>query len=574
MASPLAAQIAPSYAPPKPAGKLLRLPIHQPRPSAQELIRQFSQLKSQRSNWESHWQEVKDRVWPHSADFNTRRSSGTKRTEEMLDASAALALEKFAAALESLLTPRQQQWHKLQAMDEELADDPQVKAWLELATKWLFRVRAAPGAGYYAHAHEGYKSLGAYGNTCMFVEAHSGGGLRYSHVPIAKAYVALNQFGAIDTIFKCYRMTAKQAFQTWGERAPEKARQTLASNPWQELEYLHVVRPNGWRDPQAIGPRGMAWESVHLCLDSQEIIDIGGYAQLPYLFSRYTVNPDESYGRGPAMLVLSNIKILQEQQKTFLRAGHKLVDPPLLVHDEGVLGTGGKVIRLTPGGVNYGGVNAAGRPLIQALQTGGRLDLTFEMMERERETINEAFLVTLFQILVQNPQMTATEALIRAQEKGQLLAPAVGRQQSELLGPQIHRELWLGLNSGELPPPPEELTSYEVEYESPATQYQKAATLVAIQRTVEVAAPGLQADPGLMQKFKWDKIIDEAASAQGVPLELIRTEEEYAEARAAYDQAQAAQQAIAMGQGVAAGVKDMAAAAPMMQQAGAAGAVA
>lgn len=43
-------------------------------------------------------------------------------------------------------------------------------------------------------------------------------------------------------------------------------------------------------------------------------------------------------------------------------------------------------------------------------------------------------LVTLFQILTETPQMTAAEVVERTNEKGILLAPTVGRQQSEYLG--------------------------------------------------------------------------------------------------------------------------------------------
>ncbi|STU67291.1 Bacteriophage head to tail connecting protein [Klebsiella pneumoniae subsp. ozaenae] len=56
------------------------------------------------------------------------------------------------------------------------------------------------------------------------------------------------------------------------------------------------------------------------------------------------------------------------------------------------------------------------------------------LAEQKRQTINDGFFITLFQILVDNPQMTATEAMLRAQEKGQLLAPTAGRIQAEFLG--------------------------------------------------------------------------------------------------------------------------------------------
>jgi hypothetical protein len=546
----------------------LELPIRREKPDPAEIRRQYETLKGERGTWDTHWQDVKDRCDPHGADFTTQRQTGSKRTEKMLDSTAALAGEKFPAILESLLTPRQQRYQKLVPSDPALKDDLESKKWLEMATDWLFKVRAAPRSGYYTQKHENYKSLGFYGNQCLFIEPHKAGGLRYTSRPISRTYVAINQYRQIDTIFYCYKQTAKQSVQEWGEKAPEKAKQALEKGqPFQEHEYLHVVRPNAWQDTFALGPRAMPWESVYLCLDDNQVIDVGGYRHMRYYYSRYTVNPDEVYGRSPAMLVLGNIKILQEQKATFLRAGHKVVDPPLLIHDDGVLGTGGKALKLRPGGLNYGGLDAQGRPMIAPLITGARLDLTFEMQEEEKGVIHDAFLVRLFEILIDDPTVkTATEILARAHEKGILLAPAVGRQQSEMLGPETECELSLGISTGQLPPPPPQLTSYEVEYDSPATQYQKQAKLVGISRSIEVALPGLQTDPGLMLKYKWEDIIDESADALGVPVDLIRTQEEYAEARAKYDQQQAAQAQMAMLQAGAGAAKDMAGAASAMPE--------
>ena len=538
--------------------EMRRLPVRRAQVDITDLKRELSRLQEGRQTWDNHWQEVKDRVWPDAADFIGKREPGSRRTEKMYDATAALALEKFAAAVESLLTPRQQRWHKLAPADNDLRDDSEVKAWLELATDVLFQMRSAPESGFYSQAHEGYKSLGAFGNTCTFIEAREGGGARYSHESVSRVYVALNQHGIVDTVYRCRKLTAKQAFQRWGEKAPAPVKQALMRDPWQEHEYVHVVRPNQWRDPAALGPRAMAWESIHACLDHSEVIETGGYHQLPYVYSRYTVNPDETYGRSPAMLVLANIKTLNEMQKTFLRSGHRVADPPLLLHDDGALGTGGRAIRLKNGGLNYGGLNAQGEPMIKPLVTNARLDITIEMAERERTTINDAFLVSLFQILVDHPQMTATEALIRAQEKGQLLAPAIGRQQSEMLGPMIDRELWIAIDQGLLPPPPPQLLAYEIEYDSPATQMQKAQELVGLQRTVEIAAPFLTVDPGLFMKFKPEIIIQRAAEAQGVPLEMLRTDDEYAEARAQHDQAQAAARAVELAGGVGKAARDFA----------------
>jgi hypothetical protein len=47
--------------------------------------------------------------------------------------------------------------------------------------------------------------------------------------------------------------------------------------------------------------------------------------------------------------------------------------------------------------------------------------------------------------------MTATEVLERTREKGALLAPTTGRQQSKALGPMIEGELEILARAGALP---------------------------------------------------------------------------------------------------------------------------
>jgi hypothetical protein len=152
-----------------------------------------------------------------------------------------------------------------------------------------------------------------------------------------------------------------------------------------------------------------------------------------------------------------------------------------------------------------------------------------------------------------------------------VLEPIIGRQQSEMLGPQIHRELGIALRQNQIEPPPPVLDSYEVEYESPATQFQRSGEVVGISRTFEVATPFITLDPGLALKFNAEKVVEIAARAQGVPPDVIRTSEEYARMRAVWDRIQALQQATALGQGIARAGKDAAAASASAMPMGAEG---
>ena len=540
-----------------------------PSHTVDELLKRLKDLESSRKNWDSHWQEISEIIWPAAADFTTTQSPGVRRSQTIFDATGALALEKFAAVLESLLTPRAQKWHRLKASNEELNKDAAVKAWFEEVTDLLFKMRDRPDANYYSQKHEGYKSLGAFGNDCLFIDELEPSpenpqvGVRYKYCHIGQIYPLTNHHGKIDTIYRKYEMSAKAIHDQWGDAIPDKVFTALSVDPMKMFPILHFVGPRQNRDPQLLDSLNMPFRSVYISIEDRMMIDEGGFHELPYKYSRYTVNPAETHGRSPAMLVLPSLKMTQEMMKTFIRAGHRIVDPPLLVHDAGVLNSGTKDVRLWPNALNYGGVDAKGNPLIVPLVTGGRLDLTEGMLEKEREVINRAFFVDLFQILQDaSPAMTATEVLARAQEKGQFLAPTVGRQQSEMLGPQIEREVGIMFRNGLLPELPGLLAEaegeYEIVYESDATRFQRTNELSGADRTIERAILIGQFDPSAMEIIKGDEVIRLSQEVEGAPTTILRTKEELEERREAREQQEQIQQGLEVQAQVAAASKDTA----------------
>ena len=61
--------------------------------TAAMLVDRFQQLRTQRSTWESHWQEIADYMLPRKADITQQRTRGDKRTELIFDGTAIHALE-------------------------------------------------------------------------------------------------------------------------------------------------------------------------------------------------------------------------------------------------------------------------------------------------------------------------------------------------------------------------------------------------------------------------------------------------------------------------------------------------
>jgi len=512
---------------------------------ADDVIREFEQMESDRGVWEEHWREIAERVLPRQNWFNaSEKTPGEKRTEKIFDATAGLALERFAAAMESMLTPRTMRWHKLTTSDPALDDDMQVQAYLDQVTDILFQVRYNPKANFASQAHENYMSLGAFGTGAIFIDDIPGTGIRYKAINLSEIFIAENHAGVVDKVVRKFPLTARQAAQKWGyENMPGKIKTALEKHPEREFYFLHCVKPNEEKVFGRKDYRGMDWISYYICHDSRMVMSEGGYTSFPYAVSRYVTAPKEIYGRSPAMTILPDIKMINEMSKTVLRAAHKIVDPPLLLQEDGVL----QAFNTRPGALNFGGVDENGRQVVQPLQSGARVDIGMDMMEQRRKVINDAFLITLFQILVESPNMTATEAMLRAQEKGALLAPTMGRQQSEMLGPMIERELDILARANVLPPMPEALVELggdvQIEYVSPLNRAQRAEEGVAILRTLEAVTPLAQIDPTVMMIFKPEEIARELSEINGVPAKILRGKEEVA-AMKAQQQQQAEAQAL------------------------------
>ncbi len=512
---------------------------------ADEAIRRQEKMWADRSIFEQHWREIAERILPRGDHFRVNRQPGDKHTEKVFDATGNLALDRFAAAMESMLTPRTQRWHKLSIQDEKLNNDPAVRAYLDEVTQRLFNARYAPNANFASQANEVYISLGAFGTGGMFIDESVGRGLRYRSVHLSELFVQENHQGVIDTVHRKFNFTARQAVQAFGiDRVSERIKTAYEKQPEQTFEFLHCVKPNEEIKPSRRDYRGMEFASYYISVADRDIVQEGGYRAMPYAVGRYVTGPKEIYGRSPAMTVLPDIKMVNEMSKTVIRAAHKIIDPPLLLQEDGAL----QAFDLRPGALNYGGVNDQGQQVVHALQTGARVDIGLDMMEQRRKVINDAFLVTLFQILVDAPQMTATEAMLRAQEKGALLAPTMGRQQSEFLGPLIAREIEILSKAGQLPPMPDALLEaggeVEIEYVSPLNRAQRAEEGVAIMRTLEAITPLAQFDPNVLSVFDPMAVARELADINGVPQKVLRTEEQIEAMEA--QKAQAAQAAALM----------------------------
>jgi len=496
-------------------------------------VREYERLSANRGILDSHCEEIAERVVPRSKGLFLGKINpinvGDKKNEEIFDSSPAIALSRMVAIIDSLLSPRNETWHRLSANDPNLAKIRSVQLYFEEANQTLFRHRYAAKANFSSQNYQTLESSCAFGTGSMFVDALYGEqGLRYRNIHLGEIYFKENHQGQVDTAIRCFPMSARQALQKWPKTLPDTIRKTLVTDPDKEFWFVHEVKPRieGY-DPTRKDFKGMFYQSLYVSLEDKAELDEGGYNVFPYPAARFNKSHREPYGRGAFMDVLPAIKTLNLQKKVLLKQGHMAVDPIYLMHDDGIMDGFAAI----PGTMVPGGVSKEGRQLVQALQPGN-VSLGKDLMDLEKQAIDDASFVSLFQILIENPQMSATEVLERSKEKGILLAPPLGILQTEYHGALIERELDLLSMQGLLPEMPPELVEagggFRVDYESPLNRSQRSGESSGVMRTIEsmLAVVNVTQNPEPLDFFNWDVIAKETAFNQGVPTRYMRSDEE------------------------------------------------
>lgn len=496
------------------------------------LIRQHENRRNSRANWESQWQDIADRVLPQMADFNVKRSDGAVRTEKMLDSSAALAAQRALAAITSFFWPSNQRYQKLtpDAATKKKPTSQAAAEYLDSLTDKLFAVRYATHASFEAQMSEAGLSFLVFGTGILFIDdmltdpSQKKPGILYKSVPLSQSYISENSAGKIDTMDRRFPWTLRQVNQRFPGKLEGQLQARFEKNPEEKVDVVHTVCPRADYDPSGLGGMHMPWASCYFLPDQKVMLEEGGFRSWPFAIMRYMTSSGEVYGRSPAWLAMSNIRTLNTMKRTTLASAQKAADPPMLLDEDGALGA----FSQAPGANNYGMLKD-GKPLAQPLITGARLEISIEMMDKERDVIASAFFLDVFKALIDNPQMTATQALELLQERATLMAPVGGRIESEGLGPMTEREIDILANGGELlelGDMPQELIAsngaFKIEYTSPMRQAMRASEAIAITRTLEQLLPLAQEDPSVLDVFKSLALVGhELAEINGVPAKLL-----------------------------------------------------
>lgn len=514
----------------------------------QDLLDEFRPLASERSGWEAYWRSVSAWVLPQTQQFDSLYAAGgngpmdavigtpvaAKRSQHIYDMTSLWAIDRLTSGLVSLKTPESDYWHDLDADNDfgyKASYDEKIA--LEALRNYQFKIRANPKSGFWPAHKAAIKSMCAFGDGWLYIKELMGSRVPFSYefISLAEVYPGVGPDGTPNRMFRPFNWTAHQVAAEFGDRAGRKVLD-MANDPKQRhkrVQVMHCVRPRSDEQRNKAGLAGAQFASWYILPEEQHLIGEGGFWEFPFTRYAWSNQGQKPYCEGPVAYAIAEIQSLNAMARDALIASQQHLRPPIATH-----GKNFTRINFNPGASNPNLINGDGRPLFAPITSGQRPDFAQAVIEATRLGIREALYLNLWQILVADVNAgpeTATEALLRAQEKGEMLGP-VGISLNDGLSHNVDREISILSRKGAFGPRsplamPESLQNVEVApaFTSPLDRLRKVSQIIGAQRTLEIAAALEQFKPGIMARIDADEILELAQDVYGAPANILSSRE-------------------------------------------------
>lgn len=509
---------------------------------AQQLERRLSQLMAQRLPNETIWHDVFQYLAPEraigwfSSPTEGAGNTAAQQRARIYDSTAIDAAEVLKSNIASWMTPDNSRWFSLDVGQE---DDELAVSWMDGAAQFLFEHITSAGFG--AVAGECYSDMVPAGWFVLYIDEGRDekgrpiGGYNFEEWPLAQCYVASSKpAGRVDTLYRVFEMTVEQVVAEYGidKVSDQTAKLYREGKLSEKVSMLWAIEPRQDGQYGAKLAKNLPFRSCHMERQKKHIVREGGYHEFPCAVPRWRLIPGTPYATGLGSNVLPDVKTLNDIVKLELMSLDIAVGGMWKAVDDGVLNP--KTVRIGPRKI----VAMASVESMQPLETGADFNVSFSKGDQLRQSIRRALLADLL-TPVGGPVRSATEISQNINQIRQLMAPLVGRFQSEFLQVVIERCFNIAYRAGALQaalgPVPDGLLEgdYNVKYISPLARSQLMEEVTAIDTFIagQVALAGATQDLTVMDAIKLDDAAYEKGKALGVPTKLLRGPKELAEKR-------------------------------------------
>ena len=559
--------------------------------TAKDLIAIGDSLFSKKTPILSLWQTITEQFYPENADYTYRRSMGMEFASHLMTGIPAMANRDLANAISATLRPPGQVWFHPRTNSERLNKDITSLRWLDYAGNTMRRVFYAPKSGFDRSTKEADRGFASIGNACIRLRPNKDfTGLSYRSRHMRDVAYAENADGFIDTIHVKDSMAARDLVRlfpkTVSERVKKLAEQDGGMTP---VMLRHIVMPGDEYDDKIAkteagknGIKRVGYALPHCSIiidtDHNTTLEEVGQHQFGYVVPRWVTVPGFVYGYSPpAVINISDARMLQQITLTLLEAGQKAVDPPMQAVGSDVIQGG---VNLFAGGISWIDPEYDERtgPALKPLYgSNPNLGWGVDREKRIAEIIANGHFLNQIKFPDTSHVRTAYETQKMWQEFIRTAMPLFDPIMSEYSAPLCDESftMLLRLNAfGPIKDIPKAIRGQEIiyEFESPLVQAQNTANAQAFTSVGQLASLGVQMDPAVIHDIDVDAAFRDALIGTGAPATWIipkaQADADKAKSRAAMAAQQQQQQTLGAVTQAADAAGKIGNAANMLQQGG------
>jgi hypothetical protein len=485
------------------------------KPTLEQLLKRKEKAKEVKKQWESHLKDCYRFAMPERQTID-EFSQGAKKNTDVFDSTAIIATQKYANRMQSQVVPPWKHWLMLKAGSEiDKKQHEQVNKYFEEVTEVIFD--HINHSNFDTQIHEAFMDMAA-STGCILVEEGDGivSSLNFRCISLSEIIPEKTQSGKVCNVFREFKMPLRDVVEVWENATlSQQMKIDIEKNDGVEYELLEAVLEIENKGEDKYIHYVIHEKTKHILIEEEMTSN-------PFIVFREAVIPCETIGRGRLMMLLPDIKTLNKIVEFNLRNAALSVSGIYTASDDGVINP--YTLRLQPGAIIPVGSNDQANPTLRPLDRSGDFNMAQLIITEYREMINNVMFAQPFGQLSETPVRTATEMGIRQEDLVQTSASAFGRLQSELLEPLLKRIVDILMRQGKIPPMRIDGKEVTIKFTSPMSRSQDNEDIQNVLSFVQSAQ--MIGPEAFMASVKVDAIPKLLAEKMGIPLELIRTEEE------------------------------------------------
>jgi len=515
----------------------------------QEIKNQLEYLKTERAKREEDWKEVQKYVAPSAFNWDNPGDKTPKRTKRFTGKPTNYLKTLRSGIIGYSISPNIA-WQKIGLENFDISSGYGVKDWLENVEKTLYS--EFNRSNLYPQASKFVENAALFGFSVMLIDEQlADNKVRYLNLNINELFLDVNEYDEVDTVYRRYVMTLKNAAAFFGEENLHSTRREdlKDKNKWNsDVTIIHAVYKRQEFDKDNKSAKNMPYASLYIDENQDWLIEESGYQDFPFAVFIWDRINGTAYGDSPAIQSLDDVKMLNIANESRLKIAQYAAEPSLNVPN-----VMKEDVNVVPGGFNY---YASPNEIISPINTGQNYPISVDIQKEMENNVKDWFHVDFFLALMNErpSNVTATYVMELQGEKAAVLSDLVVNLNAAL-SKIIQRSFDILWRQRKLPPPPEALSGspamLKVDFMGPLAQAQKKFhESSGIGQGIGLIGAVARMSPEALDVIDFDQTLKSGLEGMGFPQNAIREDKDIEALRQqrAEAQAQMQQQAMAMQQ--------------------------